>query len=379
LRLLESVITNSNDAVLITDASPIDEPGPKIVYVNSAFTKMTGYEPEEVIGKTPRLLQGPKPDRHQLNKVRDALLNRRSVEVEMLNYKKNGEEFWNNFAVVPVTEKEGHLSHWVSIQRDVTFRRRREETSRKKLETLVAERTNELYEALKKEKDLVELKNKFVSIASHEFRTPLSTISFAAESIRNYFHQLTAEEIQRKLIKIEDQASHMTNLLEDILTLGKSEAGKIKVKRISLDLKEFIEALIEEVQTSKKVKREINFTFSCAQRKVNADDKLLRNVFNNLLTNALKFSAPDSAVSIAVSDFEGELLIEVTDEGIGIEAGELSSIFESFQRGSNASAVQGTGLGLSILKKAVELMDGSIKVESSLHEGSTFRVKIPIH
>ena len=249
---------------------------------------------------------------------------------------------------------------------------------RQGLEKLVEERTRELNEALQKEKELVEMKNKFVSIASHEFRTPISTISFAAESIRNYFHQLTAEEIQRKLIKIEDQASHMTNLLEDILTLGKSEAGKIKVKRISLDLKEFVDSLIEEVRSTVKEKREITFTFSCASRKVSVDDKLLRNVVNNLLTNALKFSAADTTVTIAVSDINGNILIEVTDEGIGIEESELASVFESFQRGSNASDIQGTGLGLSILKKAVELMDGSIKVRSSLNAGSTFSVRIPI-
>ncbi len=246
------------------------------------------------------------------------------------------------------------------------------------LEKMVEERTRELNEALKKEKELVEMKNKFVSIASHEFRTPISTISFAAESIRNYFHQLTAEEIQRKLIKIEDQASHMTNLLEDILTLGKSEAGKIKVKRISLDLKEFIDSLIEEVRSTVKEKREINFTFSCASSKVSVDDKLLRNVVNNLLTNALKFSAADTIVTISVSDFEGNILIEVTDEGIGIDQSELTSVFESFQRGSNASDIQGTGLGLSILKKAVELMNGSIEVSSNLNIGSTFKIRIPI-
>src|SRR6185295_3118109 len=196
-------------------------------------------------------------------------------------------------------DKDGKVNTIMSLVQDITAEKTSEETQLRKLEKLVEERTHELNESLKKEKDLVELKNKFVSIASHEFRTPLSTISFAAESIRNYFHQLTAEEIQRKLIKIEDQASHMTNLLEDILTIGKSETGKIKVKRISLDLKEFIESLIEEVRATVKELREINFTFLCASRKVNADDKLLRNVFNNLLTNALKFSAPGTPVTIA--------------------------------------------------------------------------------
>ncbi len=290
---------------------------------------------------------------------------------------KDGRVIWCEWFNSVLKDKKGKVITIMSLVQDITEQKTTEAVQREKLEGLVEGRTRELNEALKKEKELVEMKNKFVSIASHEFRTPLSTISFAAESIRNYFHQLTAEEIERKLIKIEDQASHMTNLLEDILTLGKSEAGKIKVKRISLSLKEFFDSLIEEVRSTVKERREINFTFSCANNKINADDKLLRNVVNNLLTNALKFSAADTPVAIAVSDFKGGILIEVTDEGIGIEESELKSIFESFQRGSNASAVQGTGLGLSILKKAVELMDGSIDVKSSLSKGSTFSVQIP--
>jgi len=298
--------------------------------------------------------------------------------VQYRNYTKDGRVIWCEWFNSVLKDRDGEVITIMSLVQDITAEKTSEEVQRRKLEKLVEERTHELNESLKKEKELVEMKNKFVSIASHEFRTPLSTISFAAESIRNYFHQLTPEEIKRKLIKIEDQASHMTNLLEDILTIGKSETGKIKVKRISLDLKEFIDSLIEEVRATVKEPREINFTFSCLSRKVNADDKLLRNVFNNLLTNALKFSASGTPVTIVVSDFDGDILIEVTDEGIGIEEGELASVFESFQRGSNASAVQGTGLGLSILKKAVELMNGSVEVKSTINQGSTFRVQIPI-
>lgn len=377
LRLLESVITNANDAVLITEGTPMDDPGPRIVYVNQAFTDMTGYEASEVMGKTPRILQGSGTNRVQLRRIRNALDRHQSIDVEIVNYKKNGEEFWNNFTLVPVMDKDKRLTHCVSIQRDVTSRRQQDETTRKRLELLVEERTRELNEALRKEKQLVELKSQFVSVASHEFRTPLSTITFAAESIRNYFHKLTTEEIKAKLRKIEDQASHMTDLLEDILTVGKSEAGKIKVNLVSLDLREFLESLIEETSTMAKTQREIDFKFSCSDGKINTDDKLLRNVFNNLLTNAIKFSPAESVIRVVVSDYETGISIEVADEGIGIEQTELTSIFESFQRGSNASAVPGTGLGLSIFKKAVELMDGTIEVQSSVGKGSTFKVKIP--
>jgi PAS domain S-box-containing protein len=378
LRLLESVITNAKDAVLITESELIDHPGPRIIYVNKAFTEMTGYKAGEVIGKTPRLLQGPKTDRKQLDKIRNALVKQRSVEVELVNYKKNGEEFWVNFAVVPVADKNGRFTHCVSIQRDVSTRRRAEEIARNKLERLVAERTKELKAALRKEKEIVEMKNKFVSIASHEFRTPLSTISFAAESIRNYFHRLSEEDILNKVIKIEDQAMHMSILLEDILTLGKSSAGKIIVKKMPLNLKEFIESLIGEVNSTMKERREINFRFSCSNVNVNADDKLLRNIFNNLLTNAIKFSDVTTPIVINVSDSDENILISVADNGIGINEDDIATIFESFQRGSNVSTIPGTGLGLSILKKAVDLMEGVVRVESIIGKGSTFSVMLPI-
>ena len=121
LRLLESAVVNANDVVVITDAAT-DKPGPKIVYVNPAFTRMTGYGPEEAIGKTPRMLQGQKTDRTQLDKIRHALSYWQSVRVELLNYRKDGSEFWIELEIVPVTNESGMLTHWVSVQRDITAR-----------------------------------------------------------------------------------------------------------------------------------------------------------------------------------------------------------------------------------------------------------------
>ena len=126
LKLLESVITNTTDSVLITEAEPFDEPGPRILYVNEAFTKMTGYTAEEVIGKNPRILQGPKSDRVELTHIRKALQNWESCETTIINYKKNGEEFWNNFSITPAADEKGWFTHWISIERDVTIRKNEE-------------------------------------------------------------------------------------------------------------------------------------------------------------------------------------------------------------------------------------------------------------
>ncbi|MGM1057304.1 MAG: PAS domain S-box protein [Bacteroidota bacterium] len=126
LKLLESVITNTNDAILITEAELFDEPGPKIIYVNEAFTKMTGYTPEEVIGKTPRMLQGPRSDSAELSRLGKALKNYESCEITTINYKKNGEEFWNNFTVSPVADEKGCYTHFIAIERDVTEQKNKE-------------------------------------------------------------------------------------------------------------------------------------------------------------------------------------------------------------------------------------------------------------
>ncbi|MEW6497466.1 MAG: PAS domain S-box protein, partial [Cyanobacteriota bacterium] len=147
LRLLESVVINANDAVLITEAQPIDEPGPKILYTNEAFTRMTGYSPEEVLGKTPRILKGPKTDRATLDEIRAALETGLPTLAQLINYRKDGSEFWVELSIVPVADKSGRYTHWISVQRDITERKRAEEelrTYRDQLEELVEERTAEI-------------------------------------------------------------------------------------------------------------------------------------------------------------------------------------------------------------------------------------------
>ena len=126
LKLLNSVVTNTTDAVLITEAEPFDEPGPRIIYVNDAFTKMTGYTADEVIGKSPRFLQGPNSNKKELAKLGTALRNRETYEITTINYKKNGEEFWINFTVTPVADEKGCYTHSIAIERDVTEQKNKE-------------------------------------------------------------------------------------------------------------------------------------------------------------------------------------------------------------------------------------------------------------
>jgi PAS domain S-box-containing protein len=249
---------------------------------------------------------------------------------------------------------------------------------RKELEFKVNQRTLKLNEALKKEKELSELKSKFVSTASHEFRTPLSAINFAAGSIKKYWSKMDPGVIDNKLHKIEDQVMHMTKLLDDILIVGQAEAGKMTYNPVHVNLKDFIFEIIEEVSNSDNKAHKILLIDSEELRNTTIfiDEKLGRNIFINIINNAVKFSPDSDKVTIELSSERDFNVISVTDFGIGIPKPELKNIFKPFTRGENVDLIQGTGLGLSIVKEAIDLLKGEIVVNSTIGKGTTFIVKI---
>ncbi len=249
---------------------------------------------------------------------------------------------------------------------------------RHQLEYKVEERTAELKKALDKEKELVQLKSKFVSMASHEFRTPLSTIKFAADFVKKYHEKTDWSKLEVKLDKINEQIKHMTYLLDDVLMMGKSEAGKIKIEKNPLQLSEFCDNIIEEVKNLTNNSHEIDFSLSSNIKYVSTDEKLLRNIFINLLNNAIKFSPEKNEVKFDVTYLNGLMTVIVQDWGIGISDEDSEKVYEAFHRSDSVAGIHGTGLGLSIVKKAVELQNGIIKHESKLNQGTIFTVKIPL-
>ena len=250
---------------------------------------------------------------------------------------------------------------------------------RNDLELKVNQRTLKLNEALKKEKELNELKSRFVSTASHEFRTPLSAINFAAGSMKKYWSKMEPIMIAKKLDKIENQVLHMTNLLDDVLIVGQTEADEIRNHPLILNLGNFIGEIIEEVYHSfrKSHKIELIDKELLISNDIYIDEKLGRNIFVNLLSNALKFSPESGKVVVKLSSEKDYTIISVTDFGIGISESELEKIFMPFMRGKNVDLIQGTGLGLSIVKGAVDLIGGEIVINSKVGKGTTFTVQIP--
>lgn len=343
---------------------------------NQVTAKITGYTKNEVLGKKlidEFILDGYKVAVTDL--LKNALRGKDVTNYELPIYTRNGRVVTMLFNATPRRNLKAEIIGVVGVGQNITELIE----YRERLELKVTERTKELNEALLKEKELVALKSKFVSMASHEFRTPLSTITFATNFIKKYLPRLEPEEVLRKLDKVEEQISHMTYLLDDVLLIGKSESGKIKLHPVVINISDFCKKIIEEVSHSTKNTHKILFSITCHKKEINIDEKLLRNILINLITNAIKFSPGKDKVLLDVICTPYKLTMIIRDWGMGIEKEDQEKIFEPFHRASSVGAIQGTGLGLSIVKKAIELQNGTIEIDSAVGKGTHIKTEIPLN
>ena len=324
-----------------------------------------------------------------VSKINDDLLAGRinSNHLQHRNIRQDGKIIWCEWFNSVLKDDQGKVITLMSLVQDITERKSNElnlqeallelEAYKETLEIKVKERTEDLMEALKKEKDVVEMKSRLVSIASHEFRTPLSSIQHNANYIRRNKKWATDNELKEKLKDIEKQTKHMMYLLDDVLTYGKSEAGKILLKVTTISLKDFLSKIIEDVGHATKDTHSIKLRMPDEKLKIEADEKLLRNILINLLTNAIKYSPGKKEVFFRVESTKHLIKFIITDEGIGIPEEEQEKVFDAFVRGRSTENIQGSGLGLSIVKKSVELMRGNLKLDSEINKGTTISVTIP--
>ncbi|MEW6493329.1 MAG: hybrid sensor histidine kinase/response regulator [Cyanobacteriota bacterium] len=237
----------------------------------------------------------------------------------------------------------------------------------------------EVRQALSKEQELNQLKSYFVSMVSHEFRNPLTTILGFAELIRDFDQQLTSEKRQEYLRQIQESTRRMTVLLNDVLSIGQAEAGKLEFNPEPLDVEEFCGDLVEEMKLANSTQHRIVFSSPNQSTKACMDKNLLRQILTNLLSNAIKYSPKGSTVTFDLLCQDDLAIFHIKDQGIGISPEDQQRLFESFHRGSNVGKISGTGLGLTIVKKAVDLHGGQIGVNSELGVGTTFSVAIPLN
>jgi len=244
-------------------------------------------------------------------------------------------------------------------------------TERKKAE-------DELLKALAREKELGQLKSNFVSMVSHEFRTPLGVIMSSAEILETYFEQLEPADRCEQLRSIQKNTRRMASLMEEVLLLGMVEAGKMDYKPGGADLQAFCGHLIDELLSATDRKCPVLFSVRDVPDQAQADKRLVRHIFSNLLSNAVKYSPPGSPVEFTIEREGTEAVCRIKDRGLGIPEQDRAWLFNAFHRGRNVGHVPGTGLGLTIVKRCVELHRGKIAIDSTVGEGTTVTVRLPV-
>jgi PAS domain S-box-containing protein len=277
--------------------------------------------------------------------------------------RRDGETRYIQSSAVVLHAENGAVERMVGVNLDVTDIKAAEQMLRS---------------ALEKEKELGELKSRFVSTASHEFRTPLAAILATTETLTYYRHRMDDAQIEARLEKIRQQVNHMKNIMENVLQLSRIQTGRIEFNPVSSDLDDLCRSIVEEFQSHSEYRERIVYTCLDTPVIVCMDLQLMRQIISNLVSNALKYSPSDKLIQIKLSCDTGSAICRVSDEGIGIPLGDLPRLFEPFHRGANVGAISGTGLGLSITKEAVEKHGGTLSVESEVGKGTTFTVMIPL-
>jgi PAS domain S-box-containing protein len=400
---LTSLFENATEGIILTNGHG------NIVLVNPAAQRVFGYTENELIGNPIEVLipENIRPRHHSLregfyknpsNRVmghgRDLYGKRKDgknipVEVSLSFYKREEELFVIAF-IVDITERKKIEENILLQQKELENMTSDMRKLNTQLEAKVEERTlilkealqkleesqKELSEALDKEKQLNEIKSRFVSMASHEFRTPLSTVLSSASLLSKYTTTEEQDKRTRHVEKIKSSVKHLNDILEDFLSLGKLDEGKIAAHCAEFNLKEFLDDVIDEMKGLLKKGQKFNVTYEGIAH-IYSDKKLLKNILINLASNAIKFSDEGRSIDIRTVANDNKAIISIADKGIGIPEDDQEHLFTSFYRAHNAVNIQGTGLGLHIIKRYLDLLGGSIRLESKLNEGTTFFVTIP--
>ncbi|MBU0475622.1 MAG: PAS domain S-box protein [Bacteroidetes bacterium] len=396
IRVLTRGIEQSPVIVVITDIEG------KVEYVNPSFTNTTGYSFDEVFGKNLSVLKSNLMDVKVYTELWDKITNGNEWSGQFINKKKNNELYWQASHIFPVKNETGEVTHFVGIMEDITEKIKQEEELSKyrlHLEELIAERTGELSNvnkllqhelekqketeiiikhSLEAEKEVGELRKKLISTASHEFRTPLTTILSSAQLLSRYGKNWDDEKFNSHVDRIEERVYYMVDLIDDLLVISKSDNQKLvfSPKEISLDF--LCHSFVEEIESLLTPKHKLIYKAELLREKYFVDDKILKYIIINLLTNAIKYSPDGGKIMFSVVENDNQLSFIVADEGIGISTKDQKYLFESFHRGENVGDIKGTGLGMSIIKRYVELHSGEIEYKSTQGKGTTFTVILPI-
>lgn len=409
---LNAVFNTATDGIIIIDENSIMQS------VNPAVAKLFGYELSEMIGQNINLLT-PTPhkaqhDKYVQNYITTGIKKIIGIGRDVDGQKKDGSLFPLRLSISEV--KLGDNIFFTGILHDLTKEKANEQAIyelNKELEQRVEERTRELEKvvnrllatnkylkkeikdrkivekklkikeketqfALLKERELGDMKARFVTMASHEFRTPLSSILTSAELLDLYLIAGQQEKCGRNIERIKKSVSHLTNILNEFLSLSELETDNISAEPISFIFDEFVAQLLDRLNPILKEGQTIKYEGVGESKSLFLDTTFLNHILTNLLDNAIKYSLAEQTISLTAKLEENTLIVEVLDEGIGVPQEDEKYLFARFFRAHNVENIPGTGLGLNIAKKYVELMNGSINFSSKLGKGTTFIFKIPL-
>ncbi|MFV7236352.1 PAS domain S-box protein [Flavobacterium sp. ZB4R12] len=355
LKLLETVITQSKDSIIITEANSNNTRIPKIIYVNPAFSIMSGYKSEEVIGKTPNLFKGPNSDKQEYKKLITALKNKEECLIETISYKKNKEEYWVRFSMIPIYNSENELSHWISIQRDVSEEKKQE----KEKEQLIRELTQN-------NKDL----KQFSYITSHNLRAPLSNLT----GLLNLIEDIPIENQELKeILNGFNKSTHLLNETINDLVKVIIIKDNPSIQKEAVLLKEIFENVFNQLSFQIELyKPIIKLNFEKVSV-LNTNKAYIESILLNLLTNAIKYKSENRKLKITINanEVDDTVYLIFKDNGIGIDLERnRDKVFGLYQRFHNYP--DSKGLGLYLVKSQVETMGGTISIESEVNKGTTF-------
>ena len=398
IEMLDALFKSATEGIIVVDSWGA------IQIVNPKTLELFGYEAEELINKKIEVLiptrYAQRHVGHRIDYAHHPHPRNMGGNIELYARRKDGTEFPVEVSLSPFSTSDGDYT--VSFVIDISIRKRQEKALLEahhqiqllntQLEARVEQRTQELAKALdeleqskeeviralEKERQLNDMKSKFVTIASHEFRTPLATVLSSASLIGKYTTTEDDEKRQKHINRIKSAVNNLTEILNDFLSLGKLEEGQIKNVPIVFNLPDFCTELIDELKPVFKLGQQVQYSHE-GNKDVILDRHLLKNVLINLLSNAAKYSGDGKNVWLKTNNNCKKVAFQITDEGIGIPQQDLPYIFDRFFRAQNAGNAQGTGLGLNIVKKYVELMHGNISINSELSSGTTVEVELPTH
>lgn len=388
LESLDALFEHATEGIIITNQKGF------IFRANPSSEKIFGYEKGELLNKTVEELVPTRykethvhnregyhksPHARSMGKNMDLFAKRKDgsefpVEISLSYYKKNEEQFVIAF-IIDITERKKHEESVKKLNIDLEKKvRERTHVLQEALIELESSK-QQLSEALATEKELNDMKSRFVTMASHEFRTPLSTILSSVSLIGKYTEADDDEKRQKHVQRVKSAVTNMTLILNDFLSAEKLEEGKVFVKKEDADLQKIVNEVITEINGILKPGQKIEYKHEGNAHAL-IDKQMLRNILLNLGSNAIKFSPENKPIEVFTKVTPKEIIIKVTDHGIGIPKEEQAHMFERFFRAKNVTNIQGTGLGLNIVAKYLEAMNGRIEFESELNKGTTFTATI---